>query len=79
MKKVIAALLCVVGLFSGSVVASEFGWKALPTTPGMEHLIGMTNRGEQGGEVALICNTKTHKLNMTYNGGGRPVRCIRVP
>jgi hypothetical protein len=71
MKKVIIALLCVVGLFTGSAMASEFGWKALPAIPGAPHLIGMTNRGEQGGELALICNTQTHKLNLTYNGGGK--------
>lgn len=72
MKTLISALMFVVVLFSTAAFAEDYGWKELTfQDSSMKHLIGMTNRGDQGGEVALICNTKTHKLNMTYNGGGK--------
>lgn len=72
MKKFIAVLVSLVVLVSTSVMAtpeSDFGWKELQV-PGTK-LIGMTNRGEEGGEIAVICNTETHKLNVTYSADGK--------
>lgn len=71
MKTLFAALLTVVAFFSASAFAvdEDYGWKEL-SVPNSK-LIGMVNRGEMGGEIALICNTETHKLNVTYTGGGK--------
>jgi hypothetical protein len=71
MKTLFAALLVVSAFFSVSVSASDadFGWKEL-VAPGTK-LIGMTNRGEEGGEIAVICNPETHKLNVTYSVNGK--------
>lgn len=72
MKKIIVMLVSLVALFSVSAMAveTEEGWKPVNSLE-TGQLIGMTNLGEHGGKLSLLCNTTTHKLVMHYVGSGK--------
>lgn len=71
MKKFIVMLLTVVSLFSVSAMATdtEEGWKPV-TDINTGKLTAITNTGDHGGQLTLSCDGKSHKLVMTYVGGG---------
>lgn len=58
-----------IGLGTWALAAEKpVGWQwANPEVKELEHLKIISTLGDQGGEVALICNTKTKRINVTYN------------
>ena len=71
MKKivVVAFALALIG-FANVVYAvadKDFGWKPVVDESGK--IIGMNNKGEQGGLLTVTCNIPTKKLKMTYHYG----------
>lgn len=48
------------------------GWQDVtPTVKELSHLKVIATTGDQGGEIALICNTQTKRLNITYSFEGK--------
>lgn len=77
MKKIIYVLTLVMGMvFSAMVMVTntvgaeeqQNGWVPVSDVKTGE-LIGMSNTGDHGGKLSLLCDVKTHKLYMTYEGG----------
>lgn len=68
MKKIVAALILALFAFSAYAVADkDFGWKPVVDNGGK--IIGMSNKGEQGGLLKLSCDIATKKLKMEYHYG----------
>lgn len=69
MKKIYLMVVLFVSLtmFATVAQARTYGWEPLLDSKGSQ--IGMQNVGEQGGFLTLSCDTKTHKLKMTYSMG----------
>lgn len=70
MKKIISVFLfALIMSFTVSAESHHDGWTSVNDKYTGE-LIGMSNIGEHGGKLLLLCDTKTHRLDMKYEGGG---------
>lgn len=65
------------GIAMNSAISAELpqppvGWhSANPTAKELSHLKILSVRGDFGGEVALVCNKKTQRINLTYILAGK--------
>jgi hypothetical protein len=70
MKKFIIALTIALVGFANIAYGStdmDYGWKPVVNAEGKT--VGMSNVGEQGGLLNLVCDVKSHNLKLTYSMG----------